>query len=78
MISAIVNRKKYKDDDIDWLMLINALNMPMFIFTLVYIIRLVTGDARPSSFYDSVLAFEVVAILFIEGLECAYVTESEN
>lgn len=78
MINAIINQKKYTDSELSWLMLINALNTPLFIFVLVYVIQLITGDARPSNFYDSILVFEIVAILFIEGLECACIGESDD
>ena len=78
MIGAIINRKKYTDSELNWLMLINALNTPLFIFVVVYVIQLITGSAHPNNIYDSTLILELVSIFAIESLEWKYTAEKEK
>lgn len=78
MINTIINRKKYTDNEMSWLMLINALNTPLFIFVSVYIIQLITGDAHPSNVCDGALVFEMIVIFGIESLEYEYASKSKD
>ena len=78
MINAIVNRKKYTDSELNWLMLINALNTPLFIFTVVYVIQLLTRDTYPRNVYDGAVVFELMVTFGIESLEYEYAAEKEK